>query len=131
MTPILPIVMLPMLQIGFLAIFRIENISIVKVTDLGRLNPEKPRPLLVNLSDSSSRKYLLQNARMLRGNSECNRVYISPDLSPKERELNKKLHTELKRHKQAGETNLIFKKGKIVTNVAGSSGPQQNTVTQN
>ena len=85
--------------------FRIENISIVKATRLGRLNPEKPRPLLVNLSDSSSRKYLLQNARMLRGNSEYHRVHISPDLSPKERELNKKLHTELKRRKQAGETN--------------------------
>ena len=85
--------------------FCIENISIVKVTRLGRLNLEKPRPLLVNLSDSSSRKYLLQNARILRGNSEYNRVYISPDLSPKECELNKKLHMELKRRKQADETN--------------------------
>ena len=68
---------------------------------------------------------------MLRGNSEYNTVYTSPDLSPNERGLNKKLHTEFKLRKPGGETILIIKKGKIVINVAGSSGPQQNTVAQN
>ena len=76
--------------------FKIENINIAKTTRLGRINPDKPRPLLVNLSDSSSRRYLLQNSKMLRGNPEYSKVYISPDLSPKEQEANKKLHVEFK-----------------------------------
>ena len=41
-------------------------------------------------------------------------MYISPDLTPKERETNRQLHTELKRLKQAGETNLMIKRGKII-----------------
>ena len=95
--------------------FKIQNINIAKTTRLGRINPDKPRSLLVNLSDSSSCRYLLQNSKMLRGNPEYSKVYISPDLSPKEQEANKKLHIELRQHRQAGETNLVIKKGKIVT----------------
>ena len=101
--------------------FKIENISIVKTAHLGRINPDKPRPLLVNLSDSSSRRYLLQNSKILRGNPEYNKVYISPDLSPKEREANKKLHMELRQHRQGGETNLIIRKGKIVSKITASN----------
>lgn len=101
--------------------FKIENITIVKTAHLGRINPEKPRPLLVSLSDSSSRRYLLQNSKILRGNPEYNKVYISPDLSPKEREANKKLQIELRQRRQGGETNLIIRKGKIVSKIAASN----------
>ena len=100
---------------------KIENIRIVKTARLGRINPEKPRPLLVSLSDSSSRRYLLQNSKILRGNPEYNKVYISPDLSPKEREANKKLQMELRQRRQDGETNLIIRKGKIVPKIAASN----------
>ena len=79
--------------------FKIENISIVKTVHLGRINPEKPRSLLVTLSDSSSCRYLLQNSKILCDNPEYNKVYISPDLSPKEREANKKLHMELRQRR--------------------------------
>ena len=41
-------------------------------------------------------------------------IYPGPDLTPKERETNRQLHTELKRRKQAGETNLMIKRGKII-----------------
>ena len=91
--------------------FKIENIRIVKTARLGRTNPEKPRPLLVSLSDSSSRRYLLQNSKILHGNPEYNKVYIFPDLSPKEQEANKKLQMELRQRRQGGETNLIIRKG--------------------
>ena len=64
-------------------------------------------------------------------------MYISPDLTPKEREINRQLHTELKRRKQAGETNLMIKRGKIITKHTNSqfnldhSVPTQNVETQN
>ena len=94
--------------------FNIENINISKVIRIGRSTNNKPRPLLVTLLDDSSRRYILQNAKSLRNNSTYNNVYISPDLTPKEREINRQLHTELKRRKQAGETNLMIKRGKII-----------------
>ena len=42
-------------------------------------------------------------------------VFISPDLSPKERASNKILRQELRLRKEAGEANLIIRCGKIVT----------------
>ena len=42
------------------------------------------------------------------------RIIIAPDLSKEESELDKKLRDELKRRREAGETNLIIRKGVIV-----------------
>lgn len=46
-------------------------------------------------------------------------VYISPDLSPKEREANRKLREELAARRSAGENNLTIRGGKIVSVAAG------------
>ena len=100
--------------------FNTENINISKAIRIGRSTNGRPRPLLVTLLDDSSRRYILQNAKSLRNNSTYNNVYISPDLTPKEREINRQLHTELKRRKQAGETNLMIKRGKIITKQTNS-----------
>ena len=48
-------------------------------------------------------------------------VYISPDLTPKEREANRRLREELKNRKDAGEKNLMIKRGKIVVDTRKSS----------
>ena len=47
-------------------------------------------------------------------------MYITPDLTIKEREINRALHQELKRRKEAGEKDLIIKRGKIINKQAGS-----------
>ena len=43
------------------------------------------------------------------------KVYITPDLSFHERMHQKNLRTELQRRKEAGEANLIIRRGQIVT----------------
>ena len=54
-------------------------------------------------------------------------MYVSPDLTMKEREINRALHQELKRRKEAGEKDLIIKRGKIINRQAGDS-PNQPAV---
>ena len=95
--------------------FNINKVNIDKVTRLGKLVKEKPRPLLVTLVDNSVRRQILRNAKTLRNSTTYKKVFISPDLTPKEREANKNLLEELRRRKQAGEVNLIIKRGKIIS----------------
>ena len=67
---------------------------------------------------------LLKSAPLLRKISKWQSVYVSPDLTLKEREINRALHQELKRRKDAGEKDLIIKRGKIINRQA-SDGPNQ------
>jgi len=50
-------------------------------------------------------------------------ICISPDLTSKECEHNKRLREELKSRKNSGEKNLYVKHGKIVTRQAGDNNP--------
>ena len=58
-------------------------------------------------------------------------MYITPDLTIKEREINRALHQELKRCKEASEKDLIIKRGKIVNRQAGSDPNQPAAQTDN
>ena len=57
----------------------------------------------------------MRNTKTLRNSSSYQNVYVSPDLTPKEREINKCIRQELRRRKEAGEPDLIIKRGKIVS----------------
>ena len=114
--------------------FNITNLEISKCFRLGRPQNGKLRPLLVTLTDGSARGRILRGAKALRTSSTYKRVYISPDLTLKEREANKCLRTELRRRKEAGETNLIIKHGKIVSKSPSSgttSVPMESVATSN
>ena len=50
----------------------------------------------------------------MRKTKKGERVFIHPDLTPKERESRKKLLQELRNRNQEGETNLIIVKDRIV-----------------
>ena len=83
--------------------FGIASPNITKAIQLGKTNPEKPQPLLVTFRDISSKRNILKHATKLQNSSSWSKVFISPDLTPKEREVNKRLREELKNHKDAGE----------------------------
>lgn len=105
--------------------FKIDDLDIDQIFRLGKRTENKSRPLLVRLQDSQARKYILKNAKSLRNSSSYKNVYVSPDLTPKERKLNKQLYQELKYRKDHGEKDLIIRNGKIVSrtpndNVASS-----------
>ena len=85
----------------------------------------------MTLTNSSARGQILKSAKT---SNTYKQVYISPDLTPKEREANKCLHTELHRRKEAGETNLIIRCGEIVSKSPPSGAatvPMESVATPN
>ena len=92
------------------------NISEVKITTvrLKQTKPDQPRLLLITLENLSTKRNILQQATKLHKSTSWNNVFISPDLTPKERESNRKLRVELKARKDAGEKDLYIRRGWIV-----------------
>ena len=74
-----------------------------------------PRPLLVTLPNMTAKRQILSNASNLRNyrTADQNKVFISPDLTPKQREANKALRDQLKEMRNLGQSVKIYK-GQIV-----------------
>ena len=94
--------------------FNIPDIKVTKAVRLKQTKPDKPRLLLITLEGLSTKRNILQQATKFRKSTSWNNIFISPDLTPKERELNRKLREELKVHKDAGEKDLYIRRGRIV-----------------
>ena len=77
---------------------------------------EKPRLLKVTVSSSQQKAAVLRNCTKLRKSDvpeDVRRIYITPDLTPKEQALNKALRSELAEKNKDGKKYQI-KNGKIV-----------------
>ena len=71
----------------------------------------------VQLHNLQHKRLLLSNAKKLRGLSgNFQKIYITPDLSLKERQDNKVLWDELLRRRSNGKRGLIIRRGQIVMN---------------
>ena len=77
------------------------------------------------------KRSILKQATKLRKSSKWSDIYISPDLTPKERSHNKKLRDELKMRKDAGEKDLYIKPGKIVSRPLGNGTSGQSGQSTN
>ena len=94
----------------------VEKLEIVNVVCLGQHKSENDRSLKVQVSNLNFKRLLLVNAKKLHlSNSEqLRKVFITPDLSLQERKVQRNLRSELKRRKDAGEFDLIIRRGQIV-----------------
>ena len=90
-----------------------ENVA-SKPTRLGAPKANKPRLLRVEIGDLAAKREILRNATKLRASSKWSNVYVSPDLTLKEREQSKQLREELRARKASGEKDLYIKFGRIV-----------------
>ena len=81
----------------------------------------KARPLLITVVNANQRNFIWRNASKLRKSSQYKNVYISSDLSPKQREVAKELRAELARRRSRGERNIVIRRGTIVTINCNSS----------
>jgi len=99
----------------------ISGVEVNKVTRLGKHKENSPRPILVTMADETSKWKCLKQAPKLRKDTKFSNVYISPDLTLKERQENKKLYLELKSRREKGEKDLMIKRGKIVTRTSTSN----------
>ena len=103
---------------------------------LGRFEAGKPpRPIKVTVKSERVKGYILANARKIRQTETDNRkkVWVNADQTKKERDASKALREELKRRRDAGETDIVIWGTKIVKKVPrtdrneGDSRPAEST----
>ena len=113
----------------------VDDPDIVVATRLGQFNESRVRLLKVEVRNLTLKRSILSNAKKLRNaNSEqFRKIYITPDLSYQERMHQKNLRSELQRRKEAGEFNLVIRRGQIVTasRVAADMDHSPSLLTQN
>ena len=106
---------------------KIEGVRVTKAVRLGLRKDNRPRLLLITMDCERNKWKILSQSTKLRASRKWKEVYICPDLTAKERELNKKLRDELKRRKANGEKNVMIKRGRIVVRRAASSPESSST----
>ena len=82
--------------------------DITKLVRLGKKNEDqdaKPRPLLVSFRSKEEKVELLKKAKNLKDMEEggLNRIFIYPDLTPKQRQIRKNLVSEWKKRQSEGK----------------------------
>jgi hypothetical protein len=77
------------------------------------------RLIFATLGNKDMKYRVLDKARDLRKKEFWNKVFINPDRTAKERTEDRELRDELKRRKEAGEKNLVIRKGQILHQTLG------------
>ena len=92
-----------------------EKLKPVRLGKKTGVPEERPRLMKVTLNNTRTRMRVLSNAKKLCSTKEkvLSVIYITPDMTPKEREASKKLREELKKRRLEGE-DVIIRGGKIV-----------------
>ena len=79
--------------------------------------PGKPRLLrFTAVDDANAKKQALAKPKQLKSerNKKWNKVFITPDLTFKERTESRKLRAELATRRENGETDLVIRSGRII-----------------
>ena len=90
------------------------NVAVARSFRVGRSVENRARLLIVTLETPGVKQDILRLAPQLLSSDKYGNVYITPDLTPAEREAAKKLRDELSARKKAGEVNITIRRGKIV-----------------
>jgi len=94
-----------------------NKFNIIKVIRLGRRREDdSSRPLMVKFDNSADKWNILKKTRNLKNCTDpvLKLIGIAPDLTPKERQLDKNLREELKLKRQSGDDSWYIKGGKLV-----------------
>lgn len=93
----------------------IEVIRLGKPAEYNAQNRAKPRPMLVKMKNEKVKWHIIGRAKLLRNSRHetFRRVFITPDLTQREREVDQKLREELQEKRNKGEEGWYIKKGKL------------------
>ena len=104
----------------FKGILGVNDVNIQEVIRLGKrhggeIPQRKSRPILVKLDSPWGKYDILKNARKLKfcDDVKMRKIIIAPDLTVNERVKDRALRDELKRRREAGETDIYISKGMI------------------
>ena len=104
--------------------------EVCDITRLGGESEGKTRPLKFTVKEMQMKKEILAEAKKLKEkeNETMSRIFVCPDRTPKQREINRKLVAELKRRREAGENvtivNGVVKPFRQRGSKGGSSEPE-------
>ena len=89
---------------------------VIDIVHLGAKTSDKLRPLRVQFNNLGHRRSVLVNAKKLRDSSSdvFKGVYIDPNLSVKERQVQNNLRSQLTKRKENGESDIFIRRGYIV-----------------
>ena len=93
----------------------LEGETLEEPTRLGKIGGTRPRLLRVKVKSAEVKTEFLKLRLNAEGVPVEKRVYINPDYTPAEREMNKKLREELKTRIKNGEKDIGIRGGKIVS----------------
>jgi hypothetical protein len=86
------------------------------VTRIGKSVEGKVRPIRVKVRSLESKKEMLQRAKNLKDNDMLKRIYITPDLTRKQQEIDKKLRDNLKKIRAEGEPTAKIQGDRVIKN---------------
>lgn len=111
-------------------VLKIKEAKVEGAIRLGKYDSERARPRLLKVVVSSEKvkAVTLTKASELRKteNPTYKKLFITPDLTPLQREKDRKLRLEKQQREEAGETDLIIRRGKVMkrpTQQENSQGP--------
>ena len=90
------------------------NVKVSKAFRVGKPVEGRDRLLIITLDTPGVKHDILRLAPLLRSSDRWGNIYITPDLTPAERDVAKKLREELRARRNGGETNLTIRRGRIV-----------------
>jgi len=100
------------------------NLSIKDTQRVGPTN-KRPRLLRIKLTDWKVKVELLRRAKVLRNSVRYRSCYISPDLTPLQRQNQKELQEQAKKMREEGH-DVIISKGKVILRSEKSNGRTTN-----
>ena len=89
---------------------------------IGKIDENKPQLLILTFSLLEMKRKVLLNSKKLKDyrTRDRGKIFIFPDLTPKQRSKNQKLVTELVTRREKGES-VVIKHGKIVARTSNNS----------
>jgi myosin heavy subunit len=96
------------------------DIHVVKVFRIGKPRTDRPRLLKVELKTVEGKMEILRRAKNLRNCEGFQKVFIVPDLTRKQQEVDKELRDQVKKFRSEGVQQVMIKKGKVIKNEGGT-----------
>jgi len=80
----------------------------------------KCRPLRVRIKTFEARNEVLKRARDLIESEEFKNIFIAPDLTRKQQQVDKDLREKVKKFRSEGHSGVRIRQGKIIKNESGN-----------
>ena len=84
------------------------------VKRIGKSTDNRPRLLVISLSDKEHRSPILRNSKCLKLDKKYDNIFLSPDLPKLTRNENSRLHKAFKSAKAAGGSNVALRSGRLI-----------------